>query len=69
MKIDLQAIKHERRYKNMKAMEEMRIIWGFENEILELVDNQNDYTRSDLQGRVTAIVMNILYKGKELGKA
>ncbi len=52
----------------MKAAEEMRIIWEFENEILELVDNQNDYTRSDLQGRVTAIVMNILRKGKELGK-
>ncbi len=58
----------ERRYKNIKATEEMRIIWEFENEILELVDNQNDYTRSDLQGRVTAIVMNILRKGKELGK-
>lgn len=53
----------------MKAIEEMRTIWEFENEILELVDNQNDYTRSDLQGRVSAIVMNILLKGKELSKA
>lgn len=27
-----------------------------EEEILELVDNRDKYTRSDLQGRVTAIV-------------
>lgn len=48
---------------------EMEIQWEFENEILELIDNQDDYTRSDLQGRVSAIVINILRKGKELGKA
>ncbi|KKT58099.1 MAG: hypothetical protein UW51_C0006G0186 [Candidatus Amesbacteria bacterium GW2011_GWA1_44_24] len=53
----------------MKATKEMKLQWEYENEILELIDNQNDYTRSDLQGRVTAIVMNILRKGKELGKA
>jgi len=53
----------------MEATEEMRTQWEFENEILELIDNQDDYTRSDLQGRVSAIVMNILRKGKELGKA
>ena len=44
----------------------MRIQWDFENEILELIDDQDEYTRSDLQGRVSAIVMNILRKGKEL---
>jgi len=53
----------------MEATEEMKTQWEFENEILELIDNQDDYTRSDLQGRVSAIVMNILRKGKELGKA
>lgn len=47
---------------------EMKIQWEFENEILELIDNQDEYTRSDLQGRVSAIVMNIIRKGKELGK-
>lgn len=47
---------------------EMKLQWEFENEILELIDNQDEYTRSDLQGRVSAIVMNILRKGKELAK-
>lgn len=50
----------------MEATEEMRIQWGFENDILEVVDNQDELTRSDLQGVVSAIVMNILRKGKEL---
>ena len=49
-----------------KNLNEMRIQWDFENEILELIDDQDEYTRSDLQGRVSAIVMNILRKGKEL---
>ena len=52
----------------MKATEEMKLQWEYENEILELIDNQNDYTRSDLQGIVSAIVVKILSKGKELGK-
>lgn len=30
-----------------------------ENEILEVIDNADDMTRSDVQGRVQAIVMNI----------
>ena len=32
----------------------------YENQILELIDNKEDYSRSDLQGRVMAIVMNII---------
>ncbi len=32
----------------------------FENEILELIDNRDQYTRSDLQGRVEAIVNGIM---------
>jgi hypothetical protein len=36
----------------------------FENEILELIDEQDKYTRSDLQGRVAVIVAKILKAGK-----
>lgn len=32
----------------------------YENEILEIVDNRDNFTRSDLQGAIMAIVMNIL---------
>ena len=39
-------------------------IHAFENEILELIDEQDKYTRSDLQGRVAVIVANILRAGK-----
>ena len=53
----------------LPTVEEIRLMNDFENEILEVVDNQDEYTRSDLQGRVSAIVMSILAKGKELGKA
>ena len=31
----------------------------FEDAILDLIDNRDDYTRSDLQGAVSAIVMQI----------
>ena len=40
----------------------------FENEILELIDNQDDYTRSDLQGIVTVLVNKIMRKGHEILK-
>lgn len=53
----------------MPTIEEIRLLNEFENEILEVIDNQDEYTRSDLQGRVGAIVMNILNKGKEIGGA
>ena len=32
----------------------------FEDTILDLIDNRDDYTRSDLQGAVSAIVMPLL---------
>ncbi len=35
----------------------------YENEILELIDNQDEYTRSDLQGIVTALVNKIMENG------
>ena len=39
----------------------------YESEILELIDNQDNYTRSDLQGRVMTIVLKI-QKGSEVIK-
>ncbi len=43
-----------------------RITIEFENEILELIDNQDDYTRSDLQGIVLVLVNKIMQKGHEV---
>lgn len=37
----------------------------YENEILELIDNQDGFTRSDLQGIVMALVMKIRREAKE----
>lgn len=36
----------------------------YENEILELIDNRDDFTRSDLQGIVSAIVLKIQREAK-----
>jgi len=38
----------------------------FEEEILELIDNQDKYTRSDLQGIVTLLVLKILRAGSKM---
>lgn len=38
----------------------------FEDEILDLIDNSDEYTRSDLQGIVTVIVNKIMQKGHEI---
>lgn len=43
-----------------------RITNEFENEILELIDNQDEYTRSDLQGIVSVLVNKIMEKGHEV---
>ena len=43
-----------------------RITNDFENEILELIDNQDEYTRSDLQGIVTVLVNKIMEKGHKV---
>ena len=37
----------------------------FEDAILDLIDNRDDYTRSDLQGAVSAIVMKIQNAGTQ----
>jgi hypothetical protein len=47
-------------HKDMSPVEEMRRADKYENEILEVIDNKDDYTRSDLQGRISAIVLNIM---------
>lgn len=38
----------------------------FENKILELIDNQDGFTRSDLQGIVTVLVNKIMQRGHEI---
>ena len=43
-----------------------RLTNGFENEILELIDNQDEYTRSDLQGLVTVLVNKIMESGYKI---
>lgn len=43
--------------------EEERKKFNYENDILELIDNQDKFTRSDLQGVVTAVV-NKIYNHK-----
>ena len=35
----------------------------YEDEILNLIDNQDEYTRSDLQGLVTVLVNKIMEGG------
>ena len=44
----------------------MNLQFSLEEEIFELIDNQDDYTRSDLQGRVSAIVIKALNAVKPL---
>jgi hypothetical protein len=40
----------------------------FENEILELIDKQDEFTRGDLQGVVTVLVNKIMEKGHQIIK-
>ena len=43
-----------------------RITRDFENEMLELMDEQDKFTRSDLQDKVTILVNKILEAGQNL---
>lgn len=43
-----------------------RLTNEFENEILKLIDNQDEYTRSDLQGIVTVLVNKIMESGYKI---
>ena len=38
----------------------------YEDEILNLIDNQDEYTRSDLQGIVTVLVNKIMEDGYKI---
>ena len=38
----------------------------YEDEILDLIDNQDEYTRSDLQGMVTVLVNKIMESGYKI---
>lgn len=40
----------------------------FESEILDLIDNSDEFTRSDLQGVVTVLVNKIMERGHEILK-
>ncbi len=39
------------------------LISKYEDEILDLIDNQDEYTRGDLQGIVTVLVNKIMEEG------
>lgn len=43
-----------------------RLTNEYENEILELIDDQDQYTRSDLQGIVTVLVNKIMESGYKI---
>ena len=49
-----------------KNMLDPRLTNEYENEILELIDNQDEYTRSDLQGLVTVLVNKIMESGYKI---
>ncbi len=38
----------------------------YEDEILDLIDNQDEFTRSDLQGIVTVLVNKIMNEGYKI---
>lgn len=44
----------------------VKLINKHSEDILRLIDNQDDFTRSDLQGAADAIVINILNSGFNL---
>lgn len=49
----------------MSAADSVHLVNKYTNEILELMYSQDDYTTSDLQGMVSAIVISILYDGEK----
>jgi hypothetical protein len=53
--------------------DEQRKLFKFEDDILELIENQlrndaNTLTQSDLQGAVSALVRNVYNAGKEVAE-
>ena len=58
---------------NMKKLDlldtnNVMLISQYEDRILELIENQDKFTRSDLQGAVGAVVINILNTGISMGQ-
>jgi hypothetical protein len=49
----------------MSAADNVHLVNKYTNEILELMYSQEDYTTSDLQGMVSAIVLSILNEQKK----
>lgn len=45
----------------MSAADNVHLVNKYTNEILEIMYTHEDYTTSDLQGLVSAIVLSILY--------
>jgi hypothetical protein len=52
--------------KEVKIMINPILTNEYENEILELIDSQDQYTRSDLQGIVTVLVNKIMEEGYKI---
>lgn len=50
----------------MTKEETIRVV-QYESEILNLIDNQDKFTRGDLQGQVQAIVMKIIGETRSQG--
>jgi hypothetical protein len=48
----------------MENKEHRRLLSDFEDEILHLIDHADDFTRSDLQGIVMALVRRIMQAGR-----
>lgn len=51
---------------NLSEPKTIRLINESSDEILEIIDNREGFTRSDLQGVVEATVVKILNKGLNL---
>lgn len=53
---------------NLTDKKTRMLISELKNEILELIDYREEFTRSDLQGGVQALVTKILTLGYEMGR-
>ena len=53
---------------NLSDRENIRLISELEDEILDLVDHLDEFTRSDLQGAITAQVIKILEIGQKMAE-
>jgi hypothetical protein len=43
-----------------------QLIFKYEDKILDLIDNRDEFTRSDLQSCVTALVMQLINESEEI---